>query len=423
MSITFASACNWPDTARSAPRLDLLVLQPTPFCNLDCSYCYLPHRDDRRRITPTILRRSLERVFESPFLGERLTIVWHAGEPLVLPRSFYDDAFALAETLRPAGLRITHSIQTNATLLDEAWAAFLRDRGVQIGVSLDGPRHLHDAHRRTRRGGGSFDRAMAGIAALRVAGVAFHVICVLTAEGIAEPDALFDFFVDNGIREIGFNIDEQEGANARSSLAAPGADARFRLFLERFLDRLAAAPPGTLVVREIAGALAAIASPRAGDIDNPQVEPLRITSIDVDGNVGTFSPELLGMRDARYGDFSIGNVAGSPLAAMLASPAFRRLDADIRAGVAACRAGCQYFALCGGGAPANKLFENGTFASTETLYCRLGRKAVVDVALGEMERRLGLGPGRPRIDAARPPTGDLALDGAGAGAGLDSYQP
>jgi uncharacterized protein len=69
--------------------LDLLVVQPTPFCNLDCSYCYLPDRGSKRRIRPETLERIFERFFESDLVTRPFTVVWHAGEPLVLPPAFY----------------------------------------------------------------------------------------------------------------------------------------------------------------------------------------------------------------------------------------------------------------------------------------------------------------------------------------------
>src|SRR5688572_7242683 len=98
-------------------KTELLIIQGTAFCNLDCSYCYLPNRDDRRRMELTTLRLIFERVFESPFIGTTLTVVWHSGEPLVLPIDFYRSAFDLADELQPADLSLSHSFQTNGTLI------------------------------------------------------------------------------------------------------------------------------------------------------------------------------------------------------------------------------------------------------------------------------------------------------------------
>ncbi|MGZ3357919.1 MAG: hypothetical protein ACXU84_01195, partial [Xanthobacteraceae bacterium] len=81
------------DTAE--PRLRLLVLQPTPFCNIDCSYCYLSERQSRARMSLETLDLACRRVFENPPLAPRLDVAWHGGEPLVVPLPWYEEAVAL----------------------------------------------------------------------------------------------------------------------------------------------------------------------------------------------------------------------------------------------------------------------------------------------------------------------------------------
>ena len=63
------------------PKIGLLILQPTPFCNINCSYCYLPNRDVRARMSPDVFVKILDRLTESDFIGEKISFVWHAGEP------------------------------------------------------------------------------------------------------------------------------------------------------------------------------------------------------------------------------------------------------------------------------------------------------------------------------------------------------
>jgi uncharacterized protein len=77
--------------------IELLVVQATSLCNLDCSYCYLPERQRRQVFDLDQLPLLLQRVLESPFCGDRLALLWHAGEPLTLPCSYYDRATALIE--------------------------------------------------------------------------------------------------------------------------------------------------------------------------------------------------------------------------------------------------------------------------------------------------------------------------------------
>ncbi|HMB75648.1 MAG TPA: radical SAM protein, partial [Kiloniellaceae bacterium] len=108
-------------------------MQPTAFCNLDCSYCYLPHRNDKRRMSMATLAAVFEDLFTSRFLGDRLTVVWHAGEPLVLPPAYYAEAFQAIERLRPPGLILDHSFQSNGTLLNDTWVDFIKTRQIRVG--------------------------------------------------------------------------------------------------------------------------------------------------------------------------------------------------------------------------------------------------------------------------------------------------
>ncbi len=371
----------------------LLVIQATPFCNLDCSYCYLPDRGDRRRMSEATLRASFRRVFESPFLGEQLTVVWHSGEPLVLPIEYYRRAFAIAEEMRPGCLQLTHSFQTNATLITDAWVTFFRESGARVGVSIDGPADLHDRHRRTRSGHPTFDRVLAGIRALQRGNVPFHVISVLTRRALAEPDRLYNFYREHGIDRICLNIEEIESGNSASSLAAPEVIDEYRHFLTGFLKRVKQDGERAPWVREMASTAQSIVRESSGD--HQQTTPFAIISIDFEGNVSTYSPELLGMKSTLYNDFIIGNVHKASLAEMGESLTLQRMQRDIQAGVELCRCKCQYFELCGGGAPANKLAENGSFASTETMFCRLTKMALVDVVLDDIEEAL-------RDEAAEP---------------------
>lgn len=227
---------------------------------------------------------------------------------------------------------------------------------------------------------------MEGIARLQRNSIPFHVITVLTHEALDYPDEMYAFYVENRIENVGFNIEEIEGPNERSSLSAADADQRFRGFMSRFFD-LVAAGGYPLRVREFDSTLAAVLH-GGTEVLPPMQEttPFAIISVDYAGNFSSFSPELLGLRSAHYGDFTLGNVQTDTLAAVTHSPRFTALYADIGAGIQKCRQECSYFGFCGGGAPANKYFENGSFVSTETLFCRLTRKALLDVVLEKVSR-------------------------------------
>ncbi len=361
---------------------ELLILQPTPFCNLDCSYCYLPQRNSKARMSRAVLEACGRVVLAKGRLADRVTVVWHAGEPCVLPAGWYREAFDILERHRPAGLALTHSFQTNATLIDEDWLRLLARDDVRLGVSLDGPEDLHDLHRKTRGGAGSFRSVMAGLERLRAAAIPFHVISVLSAASLAQPRRLARFFLDLELGEVCLNIEEIDGINRSSSLAGGEMEARYAAFLRAFLDELETAerPPW---VREVQFCQSAVLEPRPRALArNHQVSPLAILSVDAAGRVSTFSPELMGMAAPGYGDFLFGEIEAMERPEdLLRDPALRRAAAAIEAGRRRCRSNCEYFRWCGGGAPANKWGETKQLDSDETLFCRLTIKTLLSTYL------------------------------------------
>jgi uncharacterized protein len=375
-------------SAIEAPEIETIVVQPTPFCNINCSYCYLPGRDDRTVIEQGTITALFSKVFASGWSCPYLTIIWHAGEPLVVPVSFYRSAFEAIEALRPATVQVRHSFQTNGMLITPEWCALFKDWDVGVGVSIDGPRHLHDAHRVTRSGRGTFDRTLAGIRLLRREAVPFHVISVLSRGSLAAAEEMVDFYISEGIEDVCFNVEESEGDHVSALFAADDMQARFAAFLEQFW-KLARESGRIRFIREIDGMLPRIFRPDASRMANAQVEPFGMINVDCHGNVSSFSPELLGLKNAAYDDFIIGNIHRDSLEEMRRSAAMAAMSRDIAAGVAACRRGCEYFSVCGGGAPINKLAENGGFGTTRTGYCSLMHIVPTDLildAFGQLEQ-------------------------------------
>jgi uncharacterized protein len=381
-----------PGNPQAYGPLQLLVIQPTPYCNLDCDYCYLPSRSDRQRLSMELLEAALERVLESPYVGGDFTLLWHAGEPLTLPIAFYDEA---GERIRRAQerwgggrLEIHQSVQTNAMVINDAWCDCFERNGIHVGVSLDGPAFLHDRHRRTRTGLGSHAATMRGIAALQRRAIPFNVICVLTEEALHHPDEMFQFFVDHGIRDVGFNMEETEGENTESSLGRPDAEALYTAFLQRFWE-LWQQRPQDLQVREFAG-ICYLAHSESRIDHTDMNNPFAIVNVDCRGNFSTFDPELLAVHTEEYGDFVLGHVQRDSLASIVATEKFQLIERDLRAGIERCRAECSYFGVCGGGAGSNKYWEHRSFDCSETQACRYRIKLTSDVVLAGLESLLEL---------------------------------
>jgi len=367
------------------PEVATVVIQPTAFCNINCTYCYLPDRNDRHVLAQSTVTRLFTELFASGWAASDLTVIWHAGEPLVVPTEFYREAFETIERLRPPSVAVRHAFQTNGMLIDRDWCALFRDWDVGVGVSVDGPQALHDVHRKTRSGAGTFDKTIAGIRLLRTEKVPFHVISVLSRDSLAMPGEMLDFYLSEGIDQICFNVEESEGSHVSALFEGVELRQRYEAFLRSFWHA-ARASGRVRFLREIDLTIPRVFRPEEAPSRNIQTEPLAMLNVDSRGNVSSFSPELLGLRNAEYADYLLGNIHTDSLAqiheACLRSPMFR----DIQQGVEACAKSCEYFSVCGGGAPVNKLFETGSFTSTRTSYCMLTQMVPTDLLLEAFDR-------------------------------------
>lgn len=383
----------WVERDEPDRRIDrtLVVLQATPFCNINCSYCYLADRDSTRRMSLSTLRRICEAVFASPNVRDKVEFLWHSGEPLVAGKRFYAQAFQIIADLAPPTTCVTQGIQTNATLIDLDWCDLFKAHSVSVGVSLDGPKFLHDLHRRDRRGAGTFSRTMRGVRLLQANSITFGVIMVLTAAALDFADEIWQFFESEGIDNIGFNAEQAEAAHPTSSLAGSVAELKYRAFLKRLLHLRERSGSRTRI-RELdipAGRILKASAPVAASENIPYA----ILSFTAAGEISTFSPELIGTGDPRTDcQFTFGNISDGPIEQLERSHDYQRVNREIQRGVALCRRGCEYFQFCGGGAPVNKFTERGTFHADETTYCRFRVKVPIDVVLEHLEASAGLVP-------------------------------
>jgi uncharacterized protein len=363
----------------------LLVLQGTPFCNINCRYCYLPHRSNTSQMSVLTVEAVISRLREERLLKGPLLVNWHAGEPLALPPQFYRSRIPPFTLLAKDGIAVEQSLQTNGTLIDDAFCELFQEFNIAVGVSVDGPAFIHDRERLTRSGRPTHTRTEAGMRRLRSHGITFNAICVLTDFSLQHPDAIYEYFRDSRVRAVAFNIEEIEGVNQTSSISNRGYNDRFRAFLERLWTRVEA-DGGVLQVREFDDMEARILDRHQRR--NSQTDPFVNLNVAWNGDWSTFCPELLGVSFLEYPTFMLGNVHHGSLRAALETERFKRLSCDIQAGVDACRSECAYFEVCGGGNPSNKISENGSFRSTETINCRNRILVVGDFMMDRIEERI-----------------------------------
>jgi uncharacterized protein len=171
------------------------------------------------------------------------------------------------------------------------------------------------------------------------------------------------------------------GRNRKTTLAGAETRGAYYQFLRRLLELRRSQP--NIQVRELDEAEGFLRASPGYQVRNAENLPGGIISIGARGSISTFSPELLGIEHPRYGKFTWGNVHTHDWHEVQSQRGLVATERDIRKGVMRCRGECGYFTVCGGGAPSNKLAENGTFDSTKTRDCELRVMTVIDAMLDD----------------------------------------
>lgn len=366
----------------------LIILQPTPFCNISCDYCYLRNRDDRTIMSAEVVGAIRDKIFPRMSPDATPTIIWHAGEPTVVPVSWYRRAYA--ELRRTAPSQASFSLQSNGVSLSREWLSFAKESETHIGLSIDGPQRFHDLRRKTRNGKGTWALAMRTLRELHAASIHTNVVTVLHPLSLQAADEYFEFYRDSGITHVSFSIDEAEGCNSASSFAQEeqgGAIAEFQFSL---LKR-AYAEQYPLHIKEVERIASVLAG---GELNNEQVDAWQVVVVAANGDITTFSPEFMEVRSEAHNNFIFGNILRDDFDKIFESGLVAATLAQIRRGVERCRAQCQYFAVCGGGAPSNKMQENGSLESAETMFCRMS----VQPAAETFRKFVQWGAQQPRRD-------------------------
>jgi uncharacterized protein len=236
---------------------------------------------------------------------------------------------------------------------------------------------------------------MRGVELLREHHIDVSALCVLTSQSVDHPDEIFQFFVENGFRDVAFNVEEIEGPNLESSLLQRSrglADARrrYRAFMLKIgeLNRDCGWP---LTIREFLILTQRMAARRSDSTAVPRIPEQRLGEIITmarDGTLFSWSPELASGVPGGPNRFALGNIVDvNSLDELFATPRATAIQTEIDNGVEMCRQDCEYFGVCGGGSPGNKAFENGTFASTQTLKCALQVQELTEVLLTTLGSR------------------------------------
>jgi uncharacterized protein len=384
--------------------IELVVLQGTSFCNLNCSYCYLSEESRRKRGAMSLqaVETIFARILTSPYVNGPLQVSWHSGEPLVLDPDYYrlaiERVLCMARAIHPDGLKVRFDIQTNGTLIDARWCEFFKEyrEVLSIGVSCDGPDFLHDAHRRNWGGKQTHRQVLRGMDLLRRNDIVFDITAVVSEDGLAFPTEFLDFFrpYASHIGQFHFNLlDEFVGEEAAQKWTAHYAG-KYRNFLTALLASIRTSEDG-FVVRNFTNFLMRLFADTV-DADRQSARnmsrPFKTLNVDISGNVSTFYAGLTEDDcDDIYRDghgLTVGNLLTQDLVEIAQSPKLRRIADDFERSHRACELTCEFASLCSGGYNIVKHKRFGTFDATETPECLVHVKTFAQVMLDDIHRSI-----------------------------------
>ena len=174
-------------TVPGAPLAFHVMAKPTgAVCNLDCEYCFFLSKEmlypgSRFRMAADLQETYIRQLLQAHARVPEVVVAWQGGEPTMMGLGFFRRAIELERQYARPGQRILNTIQTNGTLLDDEWGEFLKANEFLVGISIDGPRAMHDAYRMDKGGKPTFDRVMRGLDVLKRHGVDWNVLTTVHA--------------------------------------------------------------------------------------------------------------------------------------------------------------------------------------------------------------------------------------------------
>jgi uncharacterized protein len=305
-------------------------------CNLDCSYCFYLEKEKLytdaggMRMKPEVLETYV-RDYIAAQPGPVVSFAWQGGEPTLLGVDFFRTAVAL-QAKYAGGKTIENAFQTNGVLLDDEWGVFLKEHRFLVGISIDGPRELHDAYRVDKGNKPTFDRVMAGIAVLNRHQVEFNTLTTVHRKNSPHPLLVYRFLKEIGSGYLQFiPIVERNAANPDTGLwLAPPPDhedaaaldeqvtpwsvrpAEYGNFLTTIFDEWIKTDVGRIFVQQFDAALANWAGAPAG-ICIFSEKCGRALAVEHNGDVYSCDHYV-------YPRYQLGNLMNTALATMVDSP-------------------------------------------------------------------------------------------------------
>ncbi|MFZ0924948.1 MAG: anaerobic sulfatase maturase [Halobacteriota archaeon] len=359
------------ESTNSPPAFHILAKPAGATCNLNCAYCFFlakeqlyPH--SRFRMTDEVLESYLRQYLSAQRIPHA-TIAWQGGEPTLMGLDFYRRSIECEQKYARSGITIERTLQTNGTLLDEEWCAFLRENKYLVGLSLDGPRELHDAYRVDKAGHPTFDRVLHAARLLQEHNVEFNILCAVSAANVTHPAEVYRFFRDEvGAQFIQFipivERNNETGLQEENTVTDRSVtEEQWGRFLITIFDEWVTRDVGRVFVQHFDAALAAWAgAPPAVCIFSPTCG----TSLALEHNGDLYSCDhFVGPK------YLLGNILDTPLIELVSSDAQRQFGLNKRDTLPRYCQECPVCFACHGECPKNRFIKAPTGESGLNYLC------------------------------------------------------
>ena len=375
-------------------KTEFLMIQLNTACNFDCEYCYIP--TEQRQVTNLIsietIDKIFERLFNSTHCGEVVQVLFHAGEPLTTPITYFEKI--LQHILKQKKMfspdtQLLFTMMSNGSLVNIEWIRFFKEYGITPGISIDGPEWLHNSKRKTMGKKDSFEQVMRGIKLLQENDLPVSVLSVVHQETLNYPEELVDFYFQHQFKTVGLLTEEIVGGQDKSSLYTSENQTKLKVFFKRFWNRIQEHDNQAIRFREFYLPFIGLTSQK--ELGSGIVNPLDFIHVNYAGDFTTFDPNFVHTKNTIYGeDLFFGNVHTHNFVDILATKKFQHVYEDLQAGYQQCEATYDYFKACPNIYNGNKILEHGTLNSTETIACRQRVKFCTDVLVNSLEETLQL---------------------------------
>jgi uncharacterized protein len=335
-----------------------LIIKVTHRCNLRCSYCG-QYKKSSKIIPFEVLSNAISKAFNQVNFNA-VNFVWHGGEPLYAGKDFFEKAVFLEKKCNSRGITVCNSLQTNGTMLTDEWAKFLKAEGFNVGLSIDGPKELHDKHRKNAKGTSSFDRVLTGLQLLQAHKIPYGVLTVVNRETLEfGSEKLFKFMLQNGIKTFSFLQERPNYISAtKGELYPPITLADFNRFVAEIFDLWYCKDDPDIHVREYLNILQMLFGGQSNICINSGECFGNVLCVDTDGSV---------YHCDRYlddSDYKLGNILTDNFSEIIESAKVQKLITDNSLRQAKHK-NCKWSTICNGGCPFYALLKDATCTTDE----------------------------------------------------------